>query len=82
MQLMLFPEEAIPEQKKALSKQQGGDHYKDKAIQPVEYANANNLDFLQGSVVKYVTRHKQKGGEEDIKKAIHFLELILDLQYD
>ena len=67
--------------KKALVKQHGGSHYKNKGIQPVEYAAANNLDFFQGSVVKYVTRHKEKNGAEDIRKAIHFLEFILELQY-
>ena len=73
--------ELVSEQKKALSKQHGGTHYKDKAIQPVEYAAANELDFFQGSVVKYVTRHKEKNGAEDIRKAIHMLEFILELQY-
>ena len=65
----------------ALSIQEGGTHYKKCGIQPVEYIQANNLDFFQGSVIKYTTRHKDKGGKEDIKKAIHFLQLILELQY-
>ncbi len=67
--------------KNALSKQEGGGHYKGLAIQPVEYIEKNGLDYLQGNVIKYATRHKSKNGAEDIKKAIHYLELILDLQY-
>ena len=60
----------------------GGDHYKKLAIQPVEYIHANNLSYLVGNVVKYVTRHKDKNGAEDIKKAIHYCELILLLEYE
>ena len=65
----------------ALEVQEGGNHYKDLKIQPVEYIQANDLDFFQGNVVKYVTRHKAKNGEQDIRKAIHYLNLILELQY-
>lgn len=65
----------------ALAIQEGGDHYKKLEIQPVEYIHANNLDFFQGNVVKYVTRHKDKKGAEDIRKAIHYLQMILELQY-
>jgi hypothetical protein len=64
-----------------LQKQEGGSHYKSIGIQPVEYAHANNLDFFQASAVKYITRHKTKNGVEDIKKCIHFLQFILELQY-
>lgn len=64
-----------------LKDQHGGNHYKTLGIQPVEYCAANNLDFFQGSVVKYVTRHKNKNGAEDIRKAIHNLEFILKFQY-
>lgn len=62
-------------------KQIGGSHYKNLAIEPTEYAHANNLGFLEGNVVKYVTRHKEKGGADDIKKAIHYLEMILEWEY-
>lgn len=65
----------------ALEKQVSGTHYKGCKIQPIEYIHANNLDYFQGNVVKYVTRHKDKNGAADIKKAIHYLELILELQY-
>lgn len=65
----------------ALDIQQGGSHYKSKGIQPVQYIKANNLDYFQGNVVKYVTRHKDKNGSEDIKKAIHYLQMILEFDY-
>jgi len=65
----------------ALETQAGGNHYKDMKVQPVEYIQANGLDYLQGNVVKYITRHKAKNGAEDIRKAIHYCQLILELQY-
>ena len=65
----------------ALDRQQGGNHYKDLKIQPVEFIDANGLDYFQGNVVKYVTRHKAKNGAEDIRKAIHYCQLILQMQY-
>lgn len=65
----------------ALSEQAGGNHYKDLAIQPVEYNYKNQLPYLEGNVVKYVTRHKSKNGAEDIRKAIHYCQLILELEY-
>jgi len=65
----------------ALDKQEGGNHYKDMAIQPVEFITANNLGFLEGNVVKYICRHHAKNGAEDIKKAIHYCELLLQTKY-
>ena len=64
-----------------LDKQEGGNHYKDLAIQPVEYIVKNELGYLEGNVIKYVTRHHKKKGAEDIRKAIHYLQMILELQY-
>lgn len=66
----------------ALDRQEGGDHYKKMAIQPVHYIQANNLGYCEGNVIKYVTRHKFKNGAEDLKKAIHYLELLLQNQYE
>lgn len=65
----------------ALDKQEGGDHYKDMKIQPAEFARANGLLGLESSVIRYTCRHQKKNGAEDIKKAIHCLELILELDY-
>ena len=64
-----------------LDKQEGGTHYKDHAIQPIEYIHANKLGFIEGNVVKYITRHASKGGAEDVRKVIHYCELLLQLQY-
>ena len=65
-----------------LDNQVGGNHYKDCKIQPVEYIYSNGLDFLEGNIVKYVTRHRTKGeGKEDIHKVIHYAQLILQLVY-
>ena len=65
----------------ALEKQEGGDHYRAMTIQPVQYIHANGLGFLEGNVVKYISRHRMKGGAEDVRKAIHYCELILELEY-
>jgi len=67
--------------KKALYVQVGGDHYKKLAIQPAVYCRANKMLGLESSVVRYVTRHKDKNGAEDIKKAIHCLQMILEMDY-
>ena len=64
----------------ALDKQESGSHYKDKGIQPIVYIHANNLGFCEGNVVKYVTRWRDKGGEADLRKAIHYLELLIELE--
>lgn len=66
---------------KATDKQVGGDHYKQLEIEPVEYCERNGLTGLESSVVKYVTRHGFKNGEEDIDKAIHCLELLKQFHY-
>jgi hypothetical protein len=66
----------------ALDKQVQGGHYKDMKIQPVEYIHENGLDYLQGNVIKYISRHKAKNGAFDVRKAIHYCELILQMQYD
>lgn len=65
----------------ANDKQEGGTHYKRVPIQPWDYIVANDIPFLEGSVIKYVTRHRSKNGIEDLKKAIHFIEKIME-QYE
>jgi hypothetical protein len=65
----------------ALQQQVGGDHYRAKGIQPIEYIHANNLGFCAGNVVKYISRYKDKNGAEDIRKAIHYCQLLLELEY-
>ena len=74
-------EEYVDGWKEPLDKQVGGNHYKDMKIQPVEFITANELGFLEGNIVKYVCRHHAKNGAEDIKKAIHYCELLLQTKY-
>ena len=70
-------------EEKPLDQQVGGQHYKGCKIQPVEYIHANGLDYLEGNVIKYITRHRTKGeGRKDIEKAIHYAQLILEMEYD
>lgn len=64
----------------ALARQEGGGHYKDLAIQPVQYIHANGIGFFEGNVIKYVTRWRAKGGVEDLKKARHYLDLLIELE--
>jgi hypothetical protein len=65
----------------ALAIQEGGSHYKKLAIQPVQYIEANRLPYLEGNVIKYVTRHADKNGIGDLRKARHYLELLAQLRY-
>ena len=64
----------------ALAVQVAGDHYKSLAIQPVEYIHANSIPFIEGSIIKYVTRWKSKGGIKDLEKAKHFIDLLIELE--
>lgn len=66
----------------ALENQIGGDHYKGAAIQHVEYAHANRLPYIEANIIKYIVRHDKKNGIEDLKKAKHYLEILMDLEYD
>lgn len=63
----------------ANEKQEGGKHYKQLMVQPWDYIVANNLGYLEGNVVKYVTRWKHKNGVEDLRKAMHYLEKLLEV---
>ena len=65
----------------AYDKQIGGSHYKKMKIQPSTFSNENKLLFAEGSVIKYICRHKDKNGKEDILKAIHYCEMIIERDY-
>lgn len=60
--------------------QVGGDHYKDKAVQPWDYIVGNELGYLEGCIVKYISRHKAKGGLEDLRKARHYLDKLIEVE--
>ena len=65
----------------ALSMQEGGSHYKDMPIQPIEFITRNGLSFGQGNVIKYICRYKAKNGLQDLKKARHYIDLMIELEY-
>lgn len=64
----------------AKEKQVGGDHYKQYVIQPIEFITKNNIPFIEGNVIKYVLRWRDKNGIQDLDKAIHYLELLKDIK--
>ena len=83
--LIIDEVQSIAETKKPLpasQRQAGGTHYKNLKIQPGYYCQVNNLPFFESNVVKYVTRHREKGKAKDIKKAIHMLEFLLEVEYN
>lgn len=65
---------------KTLQKQIAGTHYKDLPIQPVEYIHQNNIGFFEGNVIKYVSRWRQKGGIDDLEKAKHYIEMLIEFE--
>lgn len=64
----------------ALDKQEGGNHYKDLAIQPVEFIHQNGIGFIEGNAIKYLCRWRKKGGLEDLRKARHYIDLLIDME--
>ena len=66
---------------KPSQRQEGGEHY-NLPIQPVEFIMKNSIPYTEGNVIKYVCRHRLKNGAEDILKAIHYLELLLEHEYN
>jgi len=63
---------------KSYKKQVGGNHYKKYQIQPIEFIVKNNIGFVEGNVIKYILRFKDKGGVQDLLKAKHYIELLID----
>jgi hypothetical protein len=57
-----------------------GNHYKDKTVQPWDYIAANNLGYFEGNVVRYISRWKDKGGVDDLRKAKHYIEKLIELE--
>jgi hypothetical protein len=60
----------------------GGSHYKEKGIQPIEYIMSNDMDFCEGCVVKYVSRWRDKGGIDDLLKARHYIDFLIERERD
>ena len=63
-------------------KQVGGNHYKDMVIQPSEFINKNKLQFAEGNAIKYICRHASKGEVQDLEKAKHYIDMIIDRDYE
>ena len=61
--------------------QVGGNHYKDMAIQPSEFINKNKMQFAEGNAIKYICRHNNKGGKQDLEKAKHYIDMIIERDY-
>ena len=76
---MIEVTEELMKQLSSLDNQVGGDHYQ-MPIQPVEFIHKNGLGFIVGNVVKYVVRYKQKNGIEDLKKASHYLDMLIEME--
>lgn len=59
----------------------GGNHYRKMKIQPIEFITANNLGFCVGNIIKYVVRYPYKNGKEDLLKARHYIDLLIESEY-
>ena len=65
----------------ALKNEVGGNHYEEFRIQPIEFIEGNDLGFSVGNIIKYVCRYKHKNGKEDLLKARHYIDLLIELEY-
>jgi len=81
-ELDLYDDEIVNDLTKPLSQQIGGDHYSRQKIQPVEFIHANDLGFCEGNCIKYLCRWQDKGGIQDLEKAKHYIELLMELEDD
>lgn len=66
--------------KSALKTQVGGNHYKDLKIQPIEFIHANNIPFCEANAIKYLCRWRHKNGKQDLLKARHYIDLLIELE--
>ena len=71
-------EEQFMKLSKASKKQIGGSHYLGYQIQPIDFIIKNNIGFVEGNIIKYVIRFKEKGGVQDLEKAKHYIELLIE----
>lgn len=65
-----------------LNTQVGGSHYKGCKIQPIEFIHANNIPFCEANAIKYLCRHRNKNGKQDLEKAKHYIDLLIKLEYE
>ena len=64
----------------AFAGQVGGDHYRGMAIQPAEFCHRNGLGLCEGAAIKYLCRWRNKGGLDDLRKAKHFIDLLIEME--
>ena len=64
----------------ALETQVDGSHYKKLKIQPIEYIHANGIGYMEGNVIKYVSRWKDKNGIKDLEKAKHYIDMLIEFE--
>lgn len=76
-----FNQSQVDAHQSAWDTQVGGGHYKDMEIQPTEFCQRNKLRAIESNIIKYACRHRAKGGREDVKKIIHYAQLLLELEY-
>ena len=76
----LFLPSPVPAPQTALDVQVGGDHYKKFPIQPVEFIHANGIPFIEGNIIKYIVRWREKNGIKDLEKVKHYVDLLIDLE--
>ena len=69
------------QKRKSLTRQVGGNHYRCYVIQPAEFINKNKLLFAEGNAIKYIVRASKKGGKEDLLKAKHYIDMIIERDY-
>jgi len=67
--------------KPATDTQIGGAHYRDMKLQPIDFIMQNNLDFCTGNAIKYLCRHKAKNGKQDLEKAVHYIQMLMEREY-
>ena len=71
-----------PLKQKAIDSQIGGSHYKKYKIQPAEFCHKNNIPYLEATAIKYLCRWRDKGGVQDLEKAKHFIDLLIEFEND
>jgi hypothetical protein len=75
-----YTEDMYKQPPSALDVQVGGGHYKNRKFQPIEYIHANGLSFIEGSIVKYISRWRDKNGVQDLEKIKHYVDLLIELE--
>ena len=65
----------------ATQEQIGGDHYKLFPIQPIEFIHKNQIPFLEANVIKYICRWRHKNGKQDLEKAKHYIDLLMEMEF-